>query len=126
MQRLLALTALTTLLFSVPVAAEDEIIHQARWRTVDFNRAFVEDLVNPEGKTRWELGGIVLTDSWIRTIREVDGGGLSISDSRRAGSEPLPLKWRYHAFNGTAKRSPVGSRLPGFPSRSCGCWPMIA
>jgi hypothetical protein len=89
MQRLLALSALTTLLFSVPVAADDEIIHQARWRTVDFNRAFVEDLVNPEGKTRWELSGIVLTDSWMRTIREVDGGGLSITDSRGVGSEPF-------------------------------------
>ena len=89
MQRLVVLAAPIAFLVSVPAAADGEVIHQARWRTVDFNRAFVEDLTNPEGKTRWELGAVVLTDTWMRTIREVDRGGLSISDTRRVSSEPV-------------------------------------
>ena len=88
MQRLVVLAALATFL-SVPVAADDDVIHQARWRTVDFNRAMVPDLTNPEGKTRWELGAVALTDTWMRTIREAGGGGLFVSDTRRIPSEPV-------------------------------------
>jgi len=89
MQRLVVFSALTILVLGVPAAADGDAIHQARWRTIDFNKKLVEDLTQPEGKTRWEFGSAVLTDSWMRTIREVEGGGLSILDSRSATFEPI-------------------------------------
>ena len=93
MQRLVVLAALATLFMSVPAAAEGEGLHQAKWRTVDLDQVLPDDLAHPEGKTRWELSTVVVTDSWMRTIHEIDSGDLTVRDTRN----PLPEPVRYRA-----------------------------
>ncbi len=115
MQRLLVSGALFTLLsVSVPAtaAADGEVIHQARWRTIDLDKRYVEDLIHPEGKTRWKLQTAALGGSWIRTIRENETGALSILDSRDPDFEPLVYEaaardwWMPHQ-SGASGRDPL-------------------
>lgn len=89
MQRLVVLAASATLLIGVPAAAAGEILHQAKWRTVDLDYALPDDLTHPEGKTRWELSTVVPSDSWMRTIHEINGGALSVRDTRNPFPGPV-------------------------------------
>lgn len=89
MQRMVGLAAFLAVFAAFPATADDEAIHRARWRSVDLRGPVIEDLVHPEGKTRWELGSAVLTGNWIRTIVETDAGGLSVSETRRIPSESV-------------------------------------
>jgi len=65
-----------------PATAGDTL--KVRLARVDMKASLPPDLVQPEGRSRWDLRGVILGDRWVRTTGPVDGG-FSVADGAGAG-----------------------------------------
>jgi len=80
---------------SGPATAGDLL--KVRLARVDVGASLPPDLVQPEGRSRWDLRGVILGDRWVRTTAPVDGG-VSVADGAGAG----PGATRLYRDAGTA------------------------
>ena len=71
-------------LLSVPATAGAEVVRRTEWVAVDLSGGLPADLLRPEGKTRWDLEGLTLKESWTRTIKMKDGSVTSLEQADAA------------------------------------------
>ncbi len=55
-------------LFLRSASVADDVVHRARWAEIDLGGTLPVDLVDPEGRTRWDLRGVTLGAHWDRTV----------------------------------------------------------
>lgn len=71
-----------TVLVSISATFADKPLEEATWAQVDLGQELPVDLVEPEGKTRWDLRSLVLLDRQVRSVAVGDKGldGLQLLD----------------------------------------------
>jgi len=87
-----------------PAAAGTGDFLKVRLALVDLRAALPPDLIRPEGRSRWDLRGVILGDRWVRTTGPVDGA-YSVADG--AGAAPVATRLYRDAGtdgNGSAAR----------------------
>jgi hypothetical protein len=64
-----------------------DVARETRWAEVDLASELPEDLLEPRGKTRWDLTGLSLGASTVRTVERIadDAGALAERRSAPAG-----------------------------------------
>ena len=75
-------------LLSVPATAGAEVVRRTEWAAVDLSGELPADLLRPEGKTRWDLEGLTLEESWTRTIKMKDGSVTSLEQADATVAAP--------------------------------------
>jgi hypothetical protein len=73
-------------------AQEDEGAREAVWRQVDLSQELPADLLDPEGKTRWELRSLPLAESHVRTVETRGGVPERLSSAVRLTVDSGPLR----------------------------------
>ena len=104
----------------LPTLAE-EVLHEARWADVDLTGGLPADLLQPEGKTRWDLTSLITHGEWTRTLATPDGDGSLIEVTDRVDAEEPSVGrfsdtgsgdgaerwWMPHRFAGTRDAVPA-------------------
>ena len=69
------------------------VVYEGRWAAVEVQGELPVDLVEPEGKTRWELGELKTTERWSRSIAE-SATDLMRTDTPLDVDDPTPRSRR--------------------------------
>jgi len=96
---------------AAPVTTGDTL--KVRLAHVDVAHSLPPDLAQPEGRSRWDLRGLVLGERWVRTTGPAEGG-YSIADTAGpALASPLLYRDAGTAGYGTALRFTMPHRAGG-------------
>jgi hypothetical protein len=93
----LAFTALAGAVVAVVSSTEPAPVRVVRFRAVDLSAPFPHDLLSPAGKTRWDLTGLRLGESFTRSLAD-SGDGVSLADEIEQGR-------RNHLYSGEGARA---------------------